>query len=90
MRDAAHRYRVRLVFIAGGEGDFQNLGGCFRILVEHLVKVAHPEEQDGIRMVPFDALVLLHHGGFVGNRFSLLNGFSHVKAPGFGTAVAVA
>jgi hypothetical protein len=32
------------------------------VVVEHLVEVAHPVEQQLVRMLALDAKVLLHHG----------------------------
>ena len=54
---------------AFGEGDRQQLRGLLRVLVEHLVEVAHPVEEQHIRMLGLKAQVLPHHrrvGGEVG------------------------
>ena len=40
-------------------------GGAPRVLVEHLVEVAHAIEQEHVRMLRLDAQVLLHHRGMI-------------------------
>ena len=52
----------QLQFPAGGEG----------VLKEHFVKIAHPEKQQGVRVLFFQAHVLLHHGGEGSHRLTLL------------------
>ena len=66
--DAAHgdlllRRLGVLAVVPGGQCQVQFPGRKAGIVVEHLVKIAQPEEQDGIRIVLFDLQVLLHHGG---------------------------
>ena len=65
MWNATHENRVGLVFISRGECYLQNLGGYFGILIKHFVEVTHPEKQDGIGMVFFDPMILLHHRSFL-------------------------
>ncbi len=49
MGHAAHRDRRTLAVLGSrGEGQFEGPRGHQRVLVEHLVEVAHPEEQDGV------------------------------------------
>ncbi len=63
VRDPAHRDRVAvLVLRAGGERDLERLRGDHRVLEEHLVEVAHPEEQQRVRVLRLHAVVLLHGG----------------------------
>ena len=46
-----------------GERDVEQLRGAARVLVEHLVEVAHAVEQQHVRVLRLDAQVLLHHRG---------------------------
>ena len=45
--------------------NIQQLRGAARIVIEHLVKIAHAVEQQHVRMLRLDAQVLLHHGGVI-------------------------
>ncbi len=45
--------------------DVEKLRGAARIVVEHLVEIAHAIEQQHVRVLRLDAQVLLHHGGVV-------------------------
>jgi len=63
IRDAAHGHSVVLTLVPCGECDLQHLGGHDCVVHEHLVKIAHPEKEDGVRVFPLDGQVLLHHGG---------------------------
>ena len=45
-----------------GEGDAKHPGGRLCILVEHLIEIPQPEEQEAVLMPLFEGLVLLHHG----------------------------
>ena len=65
MRNTTHENWVGLVFISRGERYLQNLGCYFRILVKHFIEVTHPKKQDGVGMVFFDPLILLHHRSFL-------------------------
>ena len=58
IRHAAHR-----IARAGGQCDFEN-GTCnLRIVEEHFIEIAHPEQQDRIfRRFLFHLEILLHHG----------------------------
>ena len=75
--DAAHGHlllRCLLgVLVPGGQRQVQFLGGQLGVVSKHLIEVAQPEKQDGIRVVPLDLQVLLHHGGH----------FRHVVSPSF-------
>jgi hypothetical protein len=48
-----------------GERDVEKLRGAARVVVEHLVEIAHPVEQQDVGMLSLDAQILLHHGGVV-------------------------
>ena len=48
---------------AGGQRDFQGLGKLVGVVVKALVKVAHPEQQDGVRVGVLDGEVLATHRG---------------------------
>ncbi len=64
--DAAHGD-----LLPGGQGQAEERGGRLGVLVEHLVEIAQPEEEEGVLVLRLDAEVLLHHrgqGGVVGHR----------------------
>jgi hypothetical protein len=46
--------------VARRERQAEHTRGRLSVVVEHLVEIAHPEEQDGIRMPGLDLAVLLH------------------------------
>ena len=52
-----------LAFAAGGQGQAQDAGGGLGVVVEHLIEVAHAEEQDGIGHLRLLVGVLAHGGG---------------------------
>ena len=54
--------RAVLALVARGEGQVEHAGGGLRVLVEHLVEVAHAKQQQGVGACPLGLLVLLHHG----------------------------
>ena len=62
MRDTAHRDVVTVMLAAFGQRDVQRLGGGNSIVKEHLVEIAHPVEQERIRMLRLDLQILRHHG----------------------------
>jgi hypothetical protein len=43
--------------------DVEQAGGLLGIVEEQLVEIAHPVEQQDVRMLGLDAQVLLHHWG---------------------------
>ena len=60
----AHGDRAaRGVLASGGERQFERPGRHQGVLVEHLVEVAHPEEHDGIAVLPLGVEVLTHRRG---------------------------
>ena len=67
-RDAGHRNRLAAGLAPCGQGDIEQTGGFFRVVVEQFVKVTHAVEQELFGMLLLDAEVLLHHrrvgGGF--------------------------
>jgi hypothetical protein len=60
VRESSHRDRV-FPFVAAGEGQPQNAGDGFCILVKKLIKITHSEKKDGIAAGGFGFFVLLHH-----------------------------
>ena len=48
---------------AAGERDAQQLGGALGVIEEHLVEIAHAEEQDGVLVPRLDLAVLQHERG---------------------------
>ena len=42
--------------------DVEEVCGALGVVVEQFVEVAHPVEQQGVRVLRLDAQVLLHHG----------------------------
>ena len=48
------------VFRAGGERQLERARGGDRVLVEHLVEIAHPEEQDGVAILALRVEILAH------------------------------
>ena len=65
----AHGHGVLRVPAATGQGDLQFTGRGDGIVEEKLVKVAHPIEQQRIRVVGLDAQILLEHGSQLGSFF---------------------
>ena len=60
--DAGHRDASVLAHGPGGERDLQGVGEGFRVVVEALVKISHPEQQNRVRVGVFDGEVLPAHG----------------------------
>ena len=69
MGHARHGYGLAVGFTAGGQGDIQQAGRAARIVIKKLVKIAHAEQQQGVRKLAFDAQILLHQGGVPGVGF---------------------
>ena len=69
-RHAGHRNGLASRTPARREGDVQQAGGLFGIVVEQLVEIAHAVEEKRIWMLRLDAQILLHHGRVAGNRHS--------------------
>jgi hypothetical protein len=66
---AAHRDIFARMMTALGQCDVQGGRRGYRILEEHLIKIAHPVEQQTIRIGLLDFQILGHHwrdGGFGG------------------------
>ena len=59
-RNAGQRDFCRTTIVARRERESKHARRGFRVLVEHFVKVTHPEKQDGVLMVRLDLPVLLH------------------------------
>ena len=58
---AAHRnFSTAAIFGTRREGELQNPGRSDRVLVEHLVEVTHPEEDQGIGVLSLGLQVLAH------------------------------
>ena len=56
-------FRILHVAVTRRQGEIQLLGSQLRVLVEHLVKVAQPEEKHAVRILCLDLFVLCAHGG---------------------------
>ena len=76
------------VLVPAGQGQVQLFGGQAGIVGEHLVEVPQPEKQDGVRIVPLDLQILLHHGGQFRHGFTSLS-FSYGVALPPSTAISV-
>ncbi|MNS54051.1 hypothetical protein D3C72_868310 [compost metagenome] len=60
-RDAGHADRHAAGLSARRQRDVQQPRGLLGVVMEQLVEVAHPIEQQRVRMIRLDAEVLLHH-----------------------------
>src|SRR5207248_661779 len=61
-----HRGEVlfrRPAIVPRREGETQFASGELRVVLEHLVEVTHPEEQDGVGVSCLDLAILLHQRG---------------------------
>jgi hypothetical protein len=67
IRDARHRDRRAGRLPARGQRDVEQPRGALGVAVEELVKIAHPIEQQPVRMLVLEPKVLLHHGGVSGD-----------------------
>jgi len=63
--DAGHADRRARRGAARRQGDVEQACGLFRVVVEQLVKIAHPVKEQDVRVLGLDAKVLLHHRGMV-------------------------
>ena len=73
VRNPTHRNRLPCRLPARGQGDVQQFGRLLRVFIEDLVEVAHAIEHQLIRVLVFQAPVLLHHrgvGGQIGRVFT--------------------
>ncbi len=59
--DAGHADRHAVGAAARGQRDVEQPRGLLGVVVEQLVEIAHPVEEQGVRMVGLDAQILLHH-----------------------------
>src|SRR6185369_7110734 len=60
-RHAAHRDVAPEMLAALGEHDAKRTRGYFGVLEEQFVEIAHPEEQETVRIGGLDLEILLHH-----------------------------
>ena len=60
-RHAGHLHRCATGRAAGGQRDVEQSRGALGIVVEQFVEVAHPVEEQDVRMLRLDAQELLHH-----------------------------
>ena len=60
VRDAAHGDGIFLALVARGQREVEDARDVDRVLVEHLVEVAQPEEDDRVRVPRLDVQVLAH------------------------------
>ena len=58
--DPGHRYRRATRLAARGQRDVEQARGPARVIEEELVEIAHPVEEQLVRMLRLDAQVLLH------------------------------
>ena len=63
---AAHHDRLARRLAALGQRDVEQARGLFGVGIEEFVEVAHPVEEQGVRMVGLEAEVLGHHGRVTG------------------------
>ena len=61
-RHDAHGAFIALRFPAFGQCNVENGGGEDRVIKKQLVKITHTIEQQAIRILRFDSMVLRHHG----------------------------
>ncbi|MEZ4366926.1 MAG: hypothetical protein R2939_11635 [Kofleriaceae bacterium] len=64
VRHPAHRHRIGLALVAGGEREAEQARGEHRVLEEHLVEVAEPEEHDRLGVAILDLQELPHQRRF--------------------------
>lgn len=60
--NACHRDGAAGRLAALGQGYIEQLGGLAGIVIEQLVEVAHPVEQQDLRVLGLEGQILLHHG----------------------------
>ena len=60
-RHTAHRNVFTLNFAAFGQGNIQRFGCFERVIQKQLVKIAHPVEQQIVRILPLNLNILGHH-----------------------------
>jgi hypothetical protein len=58
VRNTTHWNGLVAVLVAGGERDFEFAGGGNSILKEEFVKIAKPEEQQGVGHFLLDSVIL--------------------------------
>ena len=61
-RHATHRNVVVEMLAALGQRDVERRGSLYGIVKKQLVEVPHPVEQQVVRMLSLDGVVLRHHG----------------------------
>jgi hypothetical protein len=76
-RHAAHRDVAAEMFAALGEHDPERARGDFGVVEEQFVEIAHPVEQEAIRIGSLDLDILLHHGRCARGAFA---GWSRLEA----------
>ena len=74
------RYFGGAAVVAGREREPQLARGKPGVVLEHLVEVAHPEEQERVRMSRLDLAVLLHQGRVHAHGSSTTNGWPPTRA----------
>jgi hypothetical protein len=65
-RHPGHRDRRAGAGAALGQGDVEQARRLARIVVEQLVEIAHPEQQQDVRVLALGAQVLAHQRGVAG------------------------
>jgi hypothetical protein len=64
---ATHGDGVRLGLIACRQRDLEDWRRRTGILEEHLIEIAHAEQEDSVGVLLFQLPILLHHGGISGH-----------------------
>jgi hypothetical protein len=59
---SAHRRGIRRALSPGGQREIEGLACDLRVLVEHLVEVAHAKQEDRTRVLTLERAVLAEHG----------------------------
>ena len=83
-RHAAHRNVAAKMLAALGQHDAERARGDFGVVEEHFVEIAHPVEQEAIRIGRLDLDILLHHRG---HATDIVGRFGRNAAAGLGRKV---
>ncbi len=83
-RYARHRNRRACRLAALGQRDVEQARRAPRVVVEHLIEVAHAEQQQQIRLLGLERQVLAHQWGVVGND---AGGIRHEQTRGVPVAI---
>ena len=78
IRHARHRDRLACRLAARRQRDVEQARRALRVVVEQLVEIAHPIEQQRVGVLRLEAQVLLHDGGVLRGRFWKSGACSHL------------